>query len=102
MAWMSEYDISEARRRFAEAETPNLWRGAQTLANLRDWTNENSDGWPYWQKPSKASDKLQTVLSGLMYKHDIEDITDAELRKLYTPIKAFYTRQGVAHNLLIA
>lgn len=101
---MNEHDIDEARRLTAVLELPNLHQGARILANLRDWANENSDGWPYWRLPSAASAKLQLALEQMQRDYYLaqpaKDITAAQLRKLCSPIKAFLTRRGVDHALV--
>lgn len=101
--WMNEYDIKEAVRRFGE-ETPNLQRGAQVLSNLMDWTNNNSDGWPYWQKPSRAAAKLMDRVQSAIGSRPstIADITTAELTAALSPIKAFLTREGVDHSKILS
>lgn len=105
MTWMNEYEIEDALRLFAREEKPNLRRGAETLSNLKEWTNSNSDGWPYWSKPAKAAtrlmDELVQATSSIRTFHEVKDLTDAELRKALTPIKAFLTRQGVDHSEVI-
>jgi len=99
--WMNEYDIEDALRLTAYFELPNARRAAEILSRLKDWTNNNSDGWPYWQKPSRAADKLMTALTSAIdasRRHDNVDMTEAELQKALTPIKSFLTRHGVAHS----
>lgn len=99
--WMNEYEIEDALRLTAYFELPNARRAAEILSRLKDWTNNNSDGWPYWQKPSKAADKLMTALTAAINasrQQDNMDMTQAELQKALTPIKSFLTRQGVAHS----
>ena len=98
--FMNEFDIEELQGRFSK-ELPNLRRGATVLKNLMEWTNSHSDGWPYWQKPSRAANRLQERLqaaSDTYRRGDVEDMTDAELRAVLTPIKSFLTRHGVAHS----
>lgn len=102
--WMNEYDIEDALRLTAYFELPVARRGAEILSRLKVWTNNNSDGWPYWQKPSKAADKLMTALqSAIQASHmsDNVDMTEAQLKAALTPIKSFLTRQGVAHSEVI-
>lgn len=102
--WMNEYEIEDALRMTAVEEVANLRKGAETLNRLKDWTNRNSDGWPYWSKPAKAAEKLMTALSAAQtasFRGGVEDLTDAELKKLLTPIKSFLTRQGVDHSEVI-
>jgi hypothetical protein len=99
--FMNEYDIEEALRFTAYHELANLRHGAEVLSNLKDWTNANSDGWPYWQKPARAAAKLMTVLESARTAYyrggEPLDITGPELAKALTPIKSFLTRQGVSH-----
>lgn len=102
MTWMNEYEIEDALRFTAINELPTLRRGAEVLSRLKDWTNQNSDGWPYWQAPAKAANKLMILLTDARthyYRGGGDgDITEAELRKALTPIKSFLTRQNVAHS----
>jgi hypothetical protein len=98
--WMNEYDIEDALNRTPEGT--NLERGAQILYRLKNWTNENSDGWPYWQKPSKAAKKLMELLywadRSARYS---EDCTEADLKSALVPIKSFLTRHGVEHSKVL-
>lgn len=99
--WMNEYEIEDSLRMTAEFELPVARRGAEILSKLKDWTNDNSDGWPYWSKPSKAADKLMVALhsaTGASYGGDNVDMTEAQLKAALTPIKSFLTRHGVAHS----
>jgi hypothetical protein len=100
--WMNESEVERAVHLFSErSETPNLGKGADVLYELMDWTNGNSDGWPYWQKPSRAAAKLMDILQAAMlayYNAKVEDITEKQLRAALSPIKAFLTRQGVDHS----
>lgn len=103
MNFANEFDIESWVRKYATRnlwDTPNLARGANTLDRLATWANDNSDGWCYWPKPCRAANKLITLLS----EHDgfePGDVTDQELTKALTPIKAFLTRQGVTHSEVI-
>lgn len=96
---MNEYEITEAWHFAGINRLHNYERGALILSHLKTWTNQNSDGWMYWAPPSKASAKLQAALEEMMRTHwrDVQDLTEAELRKLLAPIKAFLTRRGVDH-----
>lgn len=100
MSWMNRYEIEEALRWTDEGS--NAESGARTLYRLMRWTDNHSDGWPYWQKPSKAAtrlmDALQKVKESGRRDGDYVDITEAELKAYYRPIKAFLTRQGVEHS----
>lgn len=104
MLFMNEHEVEEALRRFDATETPNLAAGAVTLARLVEWTNRNSDGWPYWPKPSRAAKSLMEALQAASLQYhtgrEVEDISAAELARVLRPIKAFLTRQGASHDVL--
>ena len=98
--------IAERLRGPDGVDVPNLAAGAATLARLVEWTNDNSDGWPYWRKPSAASAKLQTALANRVpvfggFDVATPDVTERELKTWLAPIKAFLTRQGVEHSAII-
>lgn len=97
--WMNQWEVEEALIKFNRGDTPNLGRGAFILARLMIWTNRNSDGWPYWQKPSRAASSLMDLLHSVD-RFDPVDVTEAQLKKVFSPIKAFLTRQGVDHDLI--
>jgi hypothetical protein len=92
--WMNEYEVAQAIFNFHD--TPNLLQGALVLDKLTIWTNRNSDGWPYWQKPARAAKSLMALLQGADRFNPV-DISEADLKKALSPIKAFLTRQGVDH-----
>jgi hypothetical protein len=95
--YVNDYEVEDMMRRFGEGETPNLLAGAYTLSLLMRWTDRNSDGWAYWALPKNAAMKLMTLLKA-PDRFDPVDCTEAELRKAYTPIKAFLTRQNADHE----
>jgi hypothetical protein len=108
--WMNEHDITGAQHRAYGTHRPRLVSACDTLANLRDWTNANSDGWPYWKQPSNAAKRLMDAVEARAkayrsYGSDVtearRDITDAELAAALRPIKAFLTRHGVDHADII-
>lgn len=102
MTWINEYEVEEVAEKFHDAdETPNLHRGAQILLRLMRWTNNNSDGWPYWQKPANAASKLMDLLHAHRRDWAVVDISTQELTKALSPIKAFLTKQGVDHALIL-
>lgn len=94
---MNEWDVEDLERRFYVDETPHLREAARVLARLVDWTNRNSDGWCYWPKPSRAAKSLMTLLEAAD-RYDPVDVTATQLTKALSPVKAFLTRQGVAHE----
>lgn len=92
MPSMNEWDVDDAVNRFGRSpDCENLYLGAKTLERLVRWTNSNSDGWPYWRKPSAAAARLQALLEGAD-RFDPSDCTAANLKRAYAPIKAFLTR----------
>lgn len=91
MTWLNEYEIDDAVRRFDPDEAPNLATAAFALRELMQWTNRNSDGWPYWAPPSKASEKLQSLIARADRFSPV-DITAADLAGAVRPIKAFRTK----------
>ena len=96
--WLNESDIEDAVRRAVAEDMPNAEEGARRLRNLMDWTNANSDGWPYWRKPANAAKTLMDALYARFFgRFDSaprEDMTPEELTAALRPIKAFLTRQG--------
>ena len=107
--WMNESEVQETLYLTMEQveDVPNMCAGARVLHALMEWTNENSDGWPYWTKPSKAADSLMVMFHdrsyALRFGHDrkgqpLTDITEEELVRLLRPIKAFLTRNKVDFN----
>lgn len=97
MRFMNEWDVGEAVVRFDRPETPNLSQAATVLSNLMEWTNRNSDGWPYWAKPARSAARLMELLESVD-RYNPQDVTLAEVRKALSPVKAFLTRQGVNHE----
>lgn len=93
MMWMNEYEIEEAVRLLRSEELPNLLSGALALRRLMVWVNSNSDGWCYWQLPSRAATRLQAVLQDatrkIRFSDDYPDITRTSLTSLLRPIRKF-------------
>lgn len=107
--WMNEYEVEEILSRTAHeaGEVPNLYTGARVLHALMEWTNANSDGWPYWNKPSSAAGRLMEVFHDYQYPlrfgHDrdgqpLADLPQDELKRLLAPIKSFLTKQGIDYR----
>jgi hypothetical protein len=98
---MNEYEVEDALRRTDEGTVARA--AAQTLANLVEWTNSNSDGWAYWRKPSAAAKQLQKLVDSY---HPFrqppidEDAARLAYRKALTPIKAFRARQGADFEIV--
>lgn len=85
-----------------EPEMPNRTKAARALEALADWTDQNTDGWPYCSKAHRAATRLVAILEGSMRRRLDEDVTDAELKKAFTPVKSFLTRQGTSWDVVIA
>ena len=97
MTWMNECEIEDAAVRFRHH--PVLGPATRTLANLCECANRNSDGWPYWQKPSRAAARLMELIERdgtWEYHHgNRPDATVTELKAAYRPVRAFLTRTGL-------
>jgi hypothetical protein len=95
---MNEDEIAWAETRYRLH--PVLGPATRTLANLVEWTNANSDGWPYWRKPAQAAAKLMALIEQ-GERHDrgkyqgprTPDVTVQDYKRALTPLKAFRTRQ---------
>jgi hypothetical protein len=96
MRFMNEYDIDWAARRWESH--PILGPAVATLRNLMEWANENSDGWAYWPKPTRAAARLMELIerdgtSRYRFDEAREDVTSSEYAAALRPVKAFRTRQ---------
>lgn len=102
MHFMNDYDIETAQYRFSQGDTPNREKVADAVAKLAEWADNNSDGWHSWPKPcnaaSKAMDLIDPHTNADYDRMYATDATEAEVKKAFTPIKSFLTRQGVAHS----
>jgi hypothetical protein len=95
MFYMNEYEVHEAARLYYGH--PILRPATQTLGALVDWTNRNSDGWPYWAKPCRAARALQELIGNTrtyLDDPDRESVTVDELKRAYRPLRSFATRHG--------
>ena len=107
MLHMNRWDLRYARERFTRSTTPNRLALALVVDQLREWADDNSDGWAYWPKPARAAAKAMVLIQSTTGRANIQqeenDITDEEMRAAARPIKAFLTRQGVSaeHRELI-
>jgi hypothetical protein len=101
MRFMNTYDIDNAVRQFEGH--PTLGPATRTLANLCECANDNSDGWAYWPKPARAAAKLMTLIDGdgtWEYRYgDRNEVTAAQVKAAYAPIKAFRTRSGLSFDI---
>lgn len=103
MRFMNEHEVDSALDWFDEEDQANSIHAARVLYRLKEYVNGHSDGWPYWQKPQKAAQKLVTLIED---RHtadrgnwgELEDVTEAQLKAAFTPIKSFLTRQDIPHS----
>jgi len=96
MRFMNRWDIERSVNMYAEH--PVLGPATLTIQNLMRWTDENSDGWAYWPKPTRAAAKLMELIERdgtweYVSGGDREDATVEEYRAALRPIKSFRTRQ---------
>ena len=103
MRFMNEYEVLDARSRYADH--PVLGPATTTLYNLMRWTNENSDGWPYWPKPTRAAAKLMELVDHGRIRFDNPERTDATVaayKAALRPVKAFRTRHNTDFEVVEA
>lgn len=94
MFW-NQYEIENAANQHHDC--PNVRKGVRLLLRLVDAVNSQSDGWSSWPAPSKAAEKLQTLLqtAGNIQYGTRGRISDADLKKAISPIRSMATRQAV-------
>jgi len=103
MLYLNTHEIATYAVNSDPERLPNLHRAADTLANLAQWADENSDGWAYWPKPCRAAASLQRLLIRPEHNgYDAVDCDAATLAAALRPVKAFLTRQGVDHDAIIS
>ncbi len=100
--FMNQYEIEERRNQYRRH--PLLGPATHTLESLMEATNRNSDGWAYWPKPSRAASRLMDLIERdgtSKYRFDDErpDVTLAELKAAYAPLRAFRTRSGLVFTI---
>lgn len=102
MLYMNTWEIDQNRQTWRRHSL--LGPATQTLANLRDAADANSDGWAYWPKPARAARKLIQLINGenqqVRWNEARPDVTLASLRAAYAPIKAFRTRTGIQFEIV--
>lgn len=94
MTWLNEYEVQDAADRFGHGQAGEALQCASlTLQALVQWTNESSDGWPYWRKPANAAKALCAIVGAALAPFSVV-VSNDDVRKAQRPIKAFRTRQG--------
>jgi hypothetical protein len=99
MQFANEHEIEDWLRHWAS--DPVLAAAAKTLCPLKDAVNGCSDGWPYWQAPSRSAQALVGLLADAdrAYRRGASHgFTVADLDRAYRSIKAFRTRYGVKYG----
>jgi hypothetical protein len=94
---MNEHDIRDAARDWDGDDVMEPL--TLTLLNLMDAVNANSDGWPYWRKPSTAAKKLQELITSVRPGDEPDAITPELVKAALRPIKAFRTRSGLDFDI---
>ncbi len=104
MRFMNDYDIDRAAATYADHDI--LGPAVETLRNVQEWTDANSDGWAYWPKPARAAAKLMELITGdgtWQAEQDADQrATSAAYRKALAPLKAFRTRHGATFEIIDA
>ena len=91
--FMNQGDIEWAASQHHEC--PNVRKGVRLLLRLMEAVNQQSDGWAYWNAPSKAVEKLVDLLqtAGNLNHGTHGTISVVDLRKAITPIRTMITKQ---------
>lgn len=103
MRFMNDFDIDQAARH--HSDNPVLAAAIETISNLRDWANNNSDGWAYWPKPARSAAKLMELIEGngtWQARQDADErATPAAYAAALRPIKAFRTRMHADFEIVL-
>lgn len=99
MIYLNRDEVYEARDLLTRDDRNSVAAAAsETLAAIMEWTDANSDGWPYWPKPSRAAAKLQTLVAqarmAIRGWQEIAPPTEQQYAEALRPVKAFRTRQA--------
>jgi hypothetical protein len=90
MKFANDYDIATWQAR-AVGICGNLQSAVEILAGIAEDANSGSDGWAYWPKPCRASQRLIELIEA--HIRPPRPVHAADLRKALSPVRAFYTRQ---------
>jgi hypothetical protein len=99
MLYLNSDEIDDLQDYFRGPEIPeNVRKAASALQRLKDWTNENSDGWAYWKAPLKAAEPLMLRLmeaeSAWRRMKPVEDITEPRMDLFFKPIRDLLSNLG--------
>ncbi|AMM44250.1 hypothetical protein BJD78_gp80 [Arthrobacter phage KellEzio] len=99
MLFMNSDEIDDLQDYFRGPEIPeNVRKAAAALQRLKDWTNENSDGWAYWKAPLTAANTLMARLmeaeSAWRAGRPVPYMTDDELYQLMGPIQSLLAQHA--------
>ena len=86
--WMNRHEIELQRERRDPATA--LGKAARVLHALMEETDNHSNGWDYWARPSRAAEPLMKLLQ----RNDAQGASDAELQAALRPVRSFLTRYG--------
>lgn len=103
MYWLNRYEIETMGELVALVEQrqnvslPNVKHAAACLTRLMRWTDDRSDGWPYWKPPARSAGALmqrledwrQTIYTG----GTVEDVPAVEVSKVLRPVRKFVKAQ---------
>lgn len=95
LMYMNDYEIERAMQEFAN--DPVVGKAARFLNEFKDQVNQHSDGWAYWRPPVQAAAQLMRLIQVAQEnkRNYVEQpITEQQLMKALSPIKAFMTRRG--------
>jgi hypothetical protein len=94
MRFMNRWDIDRAVGMYADH--PVLGPATETIRDLMEWTDRNSDGWHVWPKPCRAAKRLMELIerdgTNAYFGGPRLDATVEEYKAALRPIKAFRTR----------
>lgn len=101
---LNTHDLQDHVFRFGLC-APNRAHVARVVRNLACWTDEHSDGWAYWPRPRRAAQNAISEIHGSTIMDRVaqeqRDLTEQQVRKVLSPIKAFCTR-SIEQGLMTA
>lgn len=110
MRFMNRWDIERACGMYCGASPisakrhPVLGPACETIRNVMEWTDRNSDGWAYWPKPVRACAKLFELVerdgTNAYFGGERLDATVEEYKAALRPVKAFRTRFGADFEIV--